>query len=100
MHGAPIGRYSPSYERVWTKAPQIEIAGTKTRFDYDNRNSPHFVKLAEGQASAMGETDNIFMRGRQSKMNETLRAETIFEQISKKDKILTIETQLKVKDKL
>ena len=23
LHGAPIGRYCPSYERVWTKAPEI-----------------------------------------------------------------------------
>lgn len=48
LHGAPIGRYSPSYERVWSKAPTIEIAGVKDRFGYDNKNSPLFVKVAEG----------------------------------------------------
>jgi len=23
LHGAPIGRYSPSYDRVWRQAPKI-----------------------------------------------------------------------------
>ena len=56
LHGAPIGRYSPSYERVWSKAPVIAIAGVKDRFGYENKNSPNFVKVAEGQASAAGIT--------------------------------------------
>ena len=54
LHGAPIGRYSPNYERVWSKAPIIAIAGVKDRFGYDNKNSPNFVKIAEGQISAAG----------------------------------------------
>ena len=53
LHGAPIGRYSPSFERVWSKAPIIKIAGVKDRFGYGNKNSPHFIKVAEGQASAV-----------------------------------------------
>lgn len=48
LHGAPIGRYSPSYERVWTRAPSIEIAGNKDRFGYENKNSPNYIKQAEG----------------------------------------------------
>ena len=56
LHGAPLGRYSPNYERVWSKAPIIAIAGVKDRFGYENKNSPNFVKVAEGQASAAGIT--------------------------------------------
>lgn len=63
MHGAPLGRYNPSYERVWSKAPIIEIAGVKDRFGYDNKNSPLYIKPAEGQVSAAGEIDN-FVRNR------------------------------------
>mmetsp|Transcript_37382 Transcript_37382/g.49138 ORF Transcript_37382/g.49138 Transcript_37382/m.49138 type:complete len:149 (+) Transcript_37382:694-1140(+) len=54
LHGAPIGRYSPTYDRVWIKAPEISIAGVKDRFGYGNVNSPNFVKPAEGQISAAG----------------------------------------------
>jgi len=48
LHGALVGRYSPNYERVWSKAPVIQIAGVKDRFGYGNKNSPNFVKRAEG----------------------------------------------------
>ena len=34
QQGAPIGRYSPNYERVWSKAPAIGIIGVKDRFGY------------------------------------------------------------------
>lgn len=44
LHGAPIGRYSPNYERVWARAPSVEIAGTADRFGYNNKNSPMYVK--------------------------------------------------------
>ena len=54
LHGAPIGRYNPSYDRVWSKAPQIQIAGVKDRFGYGSTFSPNYVKPAEGQASAAG----------------------------------------------
>ena len=54
LHGALVGRYSPNYDRVWSKAPEIQIAGVKDRFGYGNKNSPNFVKPAEGQASAAG----------------------------------------------
>ena len=54
LHGAPIGRYNPSYDRVWSKAPQIQIAGVKDRFGYGSKFSPNYVKPAEGQASAAG----------------------------------------------
>ena len=56
LHGAPIGRYNPSYDRVWSKAPQIQIAGVKDRFGYGSKFSPNYVKPAEGQASAAGGT--------------------------------------------
>lgn len=59
QHGAPIGRYSPSYERVFRASPTIEIAGVKDRFGYENKNSPMYVKPAEGQASAAGEIDAL-----------------------------------------
>jgi len=32
----------------------IEIKGVKDRFGYENKNSPMFVKPAEGQISATG----------------------------------------------
>ena len=54
LHGAAIGRYNPIYDRVWTKSPEVQIVGVKDRFGYDNKNSPNFVKPAEGQVSAMG----------------------------------------------
>lgn len=68
MHGAPLGRYNPSYERVWSKAPIIEIAGVKDRFGYDNKNSPLYVKPAEGQISAAGNIEN-FTRKRKGSLN-------------------------------
>ena len=63
LHGAPIGRYSPSYERVWSKAPVIAIAGVKDRFGYNNKNSPNYVKVAEGQVSAAGIVKEVLLRG-------------------------------------
>ena len=71
QHGAPIGRYSPSYERVWNKAPIIEIAGVKDRFGYNNKNSPLYVKPAEGQSSAMGVIDSAMKRQRRSVIENT-----------------------------
>ena len=53
LHGAPIGRYSPTYENVWSNAPSIEIAGVKDRFGYGDKNQPMYVKPPEGEASAM-----------------------------------------------
>lgn len=66
LHGAPIGRYSPNYERVWSKAPQIAIAGVKDRFGYDNKNSPNYVKRAEGQVSAAGIVKAVLRGDRKS----------------------------------
>jgi len=66
LHGAPIGRYSPSYERVWSKAPVIAIAGVKDRFGYDNKNSPNYVKRAEGQVSAAGIVREVLRGDRKS----------------------------------
>lgn len=59
LHGAPIGRYSPSYQRVWHQAPIINIKGVKDRFGYENKNSPLYVKPAEGQISATGKIQSL-----------------------------------------
>ena len=76
LHGAPFCRYSPSYDRVWSKAPVIEIAGVKDRFGYDNKNSPLYVKRAEGQVSAAGIIKEALRKGRNSVNNSKYDART------------------------
>ena len=78
QHGAPIGRYSPSYERVWKKAPEIGIVGVADRFGYENKNSPLYVKPAEGQASAMGTIEDT-ERKRRSVIENSNSAEHLKE---------------------
>ena len=53
LHGAPLGRYNPSYHHVTPKIREVEIKGVKDRFGYNNKNSPHYIKPAVGQHSAM-----------------------------------------------